>query len=204
MATRTPSPTPSEVFAEEVKAARRRRGWTQQDLADALDNVGSPIDRSLVASIETKRRGVSLDEALAFAVALGVSPSALALPRDDLGEVRLAPGLSVASGRARLWWQGAFDLGTNATRYFQDSASDVEARAFEVLPEVRNIWRGAAVAIQHLGSLHKAPQYSPETATVGDWDATDRELQGIEEDAKTALRKFRRARAQMAASKEGN
>jgi transcriptional regulator with XRE-family HTH domain len=50
---------PSEVFAERMQEVRERRRWSQQELADRLDELGWPTDRSTLARIEGKSRGVA-------------------------------------------------------------------------------------------------------------------------------------------------
>ena len=101
--------TSAEIFATEVRATRERKGWTQERLAERLVELGSTIDRSTVAKIEAGKRGVSLDECLIFAVALGVSPSTLVFPRSSKVRLKLAE-LSVSQWGALVWWRGVSPL----------------------------------------------------------------------------------------------
>src|ERR1039457_2619992 len=105
-----PAQTPSEIFAVEVRATRERNGWAQQQLAPRLAALDCPIDRSTIAKIESGKRGISLDEAFAFAAALGVSPAALALPRGTATDVRVAPKRTVRGYEAHRWLQGRASL----------------------------------------------------------------------------------------------
>jgi transcriptional regulator with XRE-family HTH domain len=98
------------VFARQVRDTRERKKWTQSDLANRLESLGYPIDRSAIARIEMGKRDVSLDEALAFAVALGVPPGSLILPRSMDETISPTPAVSVASADAQLWWWGAEPL----------------------------------------------------------------------------------------------
>jgi transcriptional regulator with XRE-family HTH domain len=102
-----PAKTVKESFAEQLEGVRRRKGWTQQQLADRMETMGLPLDRSAIAKIETQRRAVSLEEALAFAAALGVSPAALVVPRDET-MLQLAPQVPwwIPSETAWDWFAG--------------------------------------------------------------------------------------------------
>jgi transcriptional regulator with XRE-family HTH domain len=64
--------TPTQAFARSVKRARQLHGINQQQLAERLTEVGVPTTQSTVARVETGKRGVSLDDALAFSIALDV------------------------------------------------------------------------------------------------------------------------------------
>lgn len=88
--------TPSTLAASRMKAIRKALGLTQQGLSDKLAAVGEPMARGTIAKIESGLREFSLDELMAVAVALGVSPRALLLPLDGLQErVRVAPSVEV-------------------------------------------------------------------------------------------------------------
>jgi transcriptional regulator with XRE-family HTH domain len=75
-------PTASELFGEQLRAVRGRKDWSQEQLADEMSNAGLRMDRTTITKIENGARNVSIDEALAFAAVLGVSPAALLAPRD--------------------------------------------------------------------------------------------------------------------------
>jgi transcriptional regulator with XRE-family HTH domain len=95
-----------ETFAKRVREVRERRGWTQQQLADRLRELGVPIDRTKVNRVETGARAVSIDDALAIAAALGVSPSVLFFPLASSEPVRLTPERVVAAEEGRRWFRG--------------------------------------------------------------------------------------------------
>lgn len=69
-----------------VKALRLARGMTQQQLADAMTEVGRPIIKSGINKVETGGRRVDADDLMALAVALDVSPLRLLLPIEPLGK----------------------------------------------------------------------------------------------------------------------
>jgi transcriptional regulator with XRE-family HTH domain len=111
--------SPSGIFSERLSAERKRKGWTQRELGERMREIGSRIDRSVLAKIEAGGRNVTVDEVIAFAYALGVPPISLLLPLDNRGEVKLAGDVSVPVGRARAWWREADPL-----------TDDWEARSF--------------------------------------------------------------------------
>jgi transcriptional regulator with XRE-family HTH domain len=75
--------TAGEAFGERLQEIRRKRGWTQEDLASRLDDLGFPIHRVTLGQIEkggTRARNVTLEEVLAIALALGVPPVMMMAP----------------------------------------------------------------------------------------------------------------------------
>jgi transcriptional regulator with XRE-family HTH domain len=119
---------PSQILAQQLREIRERRRWTQQDLVDRLDELGQPIDRAAIARIETARRGVSLDEALLLAAALGVSPTNLFLPLSPAvaERVAIAPKLHIENEHARLWVRGWQALRDEDQRTYQDMIPESE------------------------------------------------------------------------------
>jgi transcriptional regulator with XRE-family HTH domain len=68
----------SEIFRRQMIAARLRRKWNQQDLADELKRLGSKIGtRSIVSKIESGARGIDIDDAFEIAAALNCPPPLL-------------------------------------------------------------------------------------------------------------------------------
>ena len=100
-----PARSPSQVFADNLKVLRGRRGWTAQDLAAAVARRGGKISRATIAKIESGVRvaGVTLDEAVLLAVALEVPLPLLMLPVTDGGGVALTPNTAVYAWRAYEW-----------------------------------------------------------------------------------------------------
>lgn len=180
--------TPSQVLADELRRTRERRGWTQQALAERLEAIDLPIDRSTIAKIEAGSRGVSVDEVLAFAVALGVAPMSLMLPRSG-GRVRIAPGVEVDSWVAAAWWRGVFPLGDDAAledrRFFDDACTDIEAAVRAELPMISEIHRSAELAV-----LYASMAVSERGELRA--DSLVRVLSEIRDDVASALRKARK------------
>ncbi len=72
---------PTKAIAKRVRVTRDARGWTAQKLADELAAQGVPWTRSTVAKLENGNRPtVSVDEWLALAAVLDISPLHLLVP----------------------------------------------------------------------------------------------------------------------------
>jgi transcriptional regulator with XRE-family HTH domain len=97
---------PSDVLAAQLPRIRNRLELTAQQLADRIADMGGSLDRAAISKIEVGKRGVSLDEAIEIAAALGIAPIHLFLPRDDGAPVCVAPDLEVPAAQARAWVRG--------------------------------------------------------------------------------------------------
>jgi transcriptional regulator with XRE-family HTH domain len=96
----------SEVFREQIRRRRRLEDWTQQDVSEKLAALGVHMDPTAITRLEKGSRGVSLEEALALAVVLKMSPFGLCAPPDNR-DVAIAPGLTVTAYTLRKWFIGA-------------------------------------------------------------------------------------------------
>lgn len=99
----------SAVVARRVRQLRGQRGWSAEDLARRLAELdpSTNLDRNVIANIENgRRRSLSLDEVVLFAVALDTTPTMLLLPA--LGEALSigTDGPPLASTTARRWLGG--------------------------------------------------------------------------------------------------
>lgn len=120
-------------LGELIKAARLRRGWTQQDLADRLD-----VDRAYVSAMESGRRwpqqyvrGLSHELGLSqvdMAVAAGLID-----PTGDVAPVWMPPPDSPwARMRAmgdRIDWRGRPDVAALMERSFRDLLDEDRERS---------------------------------------------------------------------------
>lgn len=69
--------TPTEVAIRRMCELRKERRLSGAAVARRMTELGIPWDRNTVAKLETGRRSLSIDELLALATALCVSPADL-------------------------------------------------------------------------------------------------------------------------------
>jgi transcriptional regulator with XRE-family HTH domain len=142
--TKPPAPLPSAVFVQELAAARGRKGLTQQQLADRLEALSAPIDRSTIGKIEAGKRGVSVDEIFYFARALGISPLSLIVPR-SAPSMRVTPIEELDVESVLLWVRNIqglpafFDDDGGNGRFFHDAKTDGEANSYRKHPNLASI-----------------------------------------------------------------
>jgi transcriptional regulator with XRE-family HTH domain len=95
------------MVAGEIRRYRRYRKLTAQQLADRCAALGLPLNRSVIASLESGRRPVvTLAELLVLAAALEVTPLALAIPLGRRETMEILPGVELSTWHAAEWWQG--------------------------------------------------------------------------------------------------
>lgn len=61
------------ITGQQIRFFRKRRSWTQRKLAEALQKMGLPVTRDIIANIETQRAEVTDCQLVGFASALRVS-----------------------------------------------------------------------------------------------------------------------------------
>lgn len=155
-----PGRTPEEVFSSALRETRKRKGWTQQQLADQVSKLGLPFDRATIAKIETQKRRVLLDEAIALAVALGVPPSVLVLGRRGSVWIRVAPHAATISQNAFDWWNGVLPLGVPQGQPRRDAVgepfiedSEEERFYFDARPDFEEAADRRLTGVLHLRAL---------------------------------------------------
>ncbi len=82
------------AVAANLKAVRRRRGLTVRQLSERLKELGAPILPSGITKIEQGDRRVDVNDLMALAAALNISPARLLLP--DVGErdlIQITPNM---------------------------------------------------------------------------------------------------------------
>lgn len=97
------------IVGQQVSRYRRELvpRLSAQDLADRTAALGHEVKRSVIANLESGRRGtVTLADVLALAAALGVPPAALAFPHDATAELELLPDHAVEPIVALDWFTG--------------------------------------------------------------------------------------------------
>jgi transcriptional regulator with XRE-family HTH domain len=145
--------TVSDRIGEAIRDARKRHGWTQDDLAGRCAALGAPhLTGPVIYDIESgrrdkatgeRRRDVSADDVIALAVALDVAPMHLIFPIDDDDGselVALTETISVRADHARWWFRGRYPLkGTDRRMYYAYVPEADLARAEELaqLQDVR-------------------------------------------------------------------
>jgi transcriptional regulator with XRE-family HTH domain len=139
----TPRPgdvTAGEVFARRLAEVRKRRGLSAKALADKVSELGHPVHRSKIAKIESqdeKARAISLEDVLALAYALDVSPLYLITPIERFGPRMLivGDGLPVDADDARVWLRGKAPLhGQDPKVFALERPSDEVPEALADLP----------------------------------------------------------------------
>src|SRR5215204_2085222 len=94
---------PSEVFRARLRETRKRRdNMSQAELGRRMRQAGYPLDKAAVLRIEKGERGISLDEALAFASVLAAIPAQMLTPPGD-EYVYLTKNFGVDGAGMRAW-----------------------------------------------------------------------------------------------------
>jgi transcriptional regulator with XRE-family HTH domain len=128
---RQPPARPSEVFAEQMRIQRERKGWTQKQLAARLGKLGYVVHQTTIGKWEAGERRMSLDEALVISVALDVSPAYM-MAGSYLDGTFAGPGIAlsaktppVSARKMRMWLRGQQPLwGQDEKRYHTEVAPD--------------------------------------------------------------------------------
>lgn len=128
---------PGQLFGRRVEEARKSRGWTQEQLAARLRELGVRSSRSTIAKLEGRGSRATLakiEDLFALAAALGVPPVHLLVPLDDEAPVSLAPNVTVPAPAARAWIRGALVLPMLANvDYTQIPLSELRANVYREL-----------------------------------------------------------------------
>ncbi|RVW05053.1 XRE family transcriptional regulator [Rhodococcus spongiicola] len=86
-----------------MKRLRRTQRLTLRDLAERMDAAGRRIAHTSLSDIENGSRRIDVDDLLALAIALDVSPATLLMPVAEGGEAEVeATGVGTATAR-QLW-----------------------------------------------------------------------------------------------------
>lgn len=97
------------AFGEQVKAVRKLRGLTQEQLAKRLNMTRGTLAK-IEANTEHRADGATVDELLSIAAALNVAPVHLLTPFEDDARVRVTGAGVFIAGRLRLWIRGGWPL----------------------------------------------------------------------------------------------
>lgn len=96
----------SDRVAANVRALRRDRGLDLADLSARLEKLGQPLGINALSKIELQKRRVDVEDLVALALALDVTPNRLLLPAAASGEVQLTSGFATSGVRAWQWATG--------------------------------------------------------------------------------------------------
>ena len=96
----------ARAVAHNVKKIRQERGFTLEDLSQALEDVGQPISNSALSKLERGIRRVDVDDLTALAATLDVSPWELMLPQSEDKPVLTGIPEGVSLGEASGWLHG--------------------------------------------------------------------------------------------------
>jgi len=166
MATKTLARRPDQHVGEQVKKARKSKGWLQSDLVNRLHKLGATNWRQTkitkIENGETKR--LSLADTLELAAALGVQPAHLLTPDD--GEVALMPGVTLPASNLRMWLRGFLPLYTEEEKDYFTGA---------LVPA--NEWREFVAGVEYAGLYAVGPEVSISTRTTPDREEWKRELE---------------------------
>jgi transcriptional regulator with XRE-family HTH domain len=134
----------TRTVALRVRAARQRRGWSAERLAEEVTRAGVRWDRYAVTNLERGRRqNITVEELLALAYVLSVAPVHLLVPTDDgQADFIVAPAVDpVPADDVRAWIRGSAPLpGQDPRVYF----SEVPAVEFQDMQMTREAERNRA------------------------------------------------------------
>jgi transcriptional regulator with XRE-family HTH domain len=98
----------AQLIGERVSVIRKTRSMSQEDLADAMQRIGIPFPRVVIAKFESGRRPfLKVDELLGLCIVLGIAPVDLLVPADLAdGLYQLTPRVTAAADNVREWVRG--------------------------------------------------------------------------------------------------
>lgn len=127
--------SPGARVAANVRALRDARRMTVRDLSARMTDLGRPLLPSGITKVEQGLRRVDVDELVALAVALGVSPSRLLLPADAGEEdVALTPTQTAPAWAAWQWAAASQPLPTHSAAEGYNTEDEVEDFRLHSLP----------------------------------------------------------------------
>ena len=122
--------TAAEVFARRMTDVRKRRTWTQAELARRLAEVGHVISRIRIAKLETGTTQPTISDLFAIAYVLDTSPLYLLAPIEREPDVLVVGGLQPASpDEVRAWLRGETGLLNQNPKVFAVERPGAERQA---------------------------------------------------------------------------
>ncbi|MFI6105803.1 helix-turn-helix domain-containing protein [Streptomyces sp. NPDC051310] len=112
----------TQNIAREVRRYRQKKGLSAQQLSDRTVELGMPIQRSVLANLESGRRTtVTVAEVLVLAAALGVPPGVLIFPVGFAQHCENLPGSFPEPIWAIEWLSGRAILGEEEVEEYAES-----------------------------------------------------------------------------------
>ncbi|MGY4543137.1 transcriptional regulator with XRE-family HTH domain [Arthrobacter sp. UYNi723] len=142
-----------ETVADNIKRVREAQRLTYTELSKRLSECGRSVSPLAVRRIEEKERRVDVDDLVAFAVSLGVTPKTLLMPysesMDDL--VQVTGGVEERAGNINAWMTGEAQLPQQSdTKWIEFMALAAPAWRYA---EIASIVQGVRV-VNSLDDLH--------------------------------------------------
>lgn len=156
----------ADTVGQQVKRFRERPEWklSAQALADRTRDLGYEVKRSVIANLESGRRGtVSVADVLVLAAALDVPPSLLVFPIGTQKVMHALPGVTVDPWAAHQWWLGSrqileIDAEPNSEEHFRRSFARRESdKALRLYARHRGL-------LNQLENLESAKQHAEQDA----------------------------------------
>lgn len=97
-----------------LRQIREARALSLRQLSERLEAIGRPMDASAVNRIELGERRVDIDDLIALAMALNVSPIRIIFPSAE-GSVELTSTHAVSAAEAWAWADGDKPLTVSAS-----------------------------------------------------------------------------------------
>lgn len=135
----------SRYVADNLVRLRADRSFSTTRLSAALKEIGHAIPATGITRIEKGQRRVDVDDLVALAVALRVSPTALLLPPTVVGEVEVAGSKSVKALDAWLWMNGQRPL--ESPEGEEQAGAAIDDHQIHSLPPGLRKWRPQDVKV---------------------------------------------------------
>mgnify|MGYP001618645656 CR=1 FL=1 len=127
---------------------RTERNITLRELSARLAELGRPILANGISKIEMGERRVDVDDLMALAIALDVTPNALLLPaeHDEHADVALTSGTALPAGEAWRWAAGEQPPSGQPQLNQARQARLLVKSDTTVIPQTRGLFIGDAAA----------------------------------------------------------
>ncbi|MBP5862817.1 helix-turn-helix domain-containing protein [Streptomyces scabiei] len=128
--------------AREVRRHRQAQGLSAQQLSERCAEVGMPIQRSVLANLESGRRTtVTVAEVLVLARALGVPPGVLIFPVGHVAEFEVLPGAWQEPSVALDWLSGTVSFSQGESEAVAESPLGLVRKHYDLVIEVQSrLW----------------------------------------------------------------